>query len=123
MRASIGKTAAQYVTGSGTNANAVHTLVWDQGPDFRRHFAYNRSGPSTQEFYMNSVMGTNNLVSTGVCNVTLGLLARRTAAGADNFSDVNLGFAAFGTNLTAAEWATFRAIIDTFQTALGRANP
>jgi hypothetical protein len=123
MRASIGKTSSQYVTGSGINANAVHTLVWDQGPDFRRHFVYNRSGPATQEFYMNSVMGTNNLASTGVCNVTLGLLARRTAAGADNLSDVNLGFAAYGTSLTAAEWGAFRAIIDTFQAALGRANP
>ena len=123
MRASIGKTAAQYVTGSGINANSVNTHVWDQGPDFRRHFAYNRSGDSTQEFYMNTVTGAPNLISTGVCDVTLGLLARRTAAGADNFSDVNLGFAAFGTSLTAAEWATFRGIVDTFQRALGRANP
>jgi hypothetical protein len=41
----------------------------------------------------------------------------------DSFSNANLAFVAFGQSLSAAEWTTFRGIVDSFQTALGRANP
>jgi hypothetical protein len=59
--------------------------------------------------------------SVAAPNVGIRILARSDSAG--TATDANLAFAAFGGSVSPAEWADWIAIIDTFQTALGRANP
>jgi hypothetical protein len=60
----------------------------------------------------------------GVSDKDFGILARHSGSGVfDQYSNANLAFVAIGQALDDTEYAEFRAIIDTYQTALSRANP
>lgn len=93
------------------------------GGDFRKHFAINRSSSTDRQLYAGATVsaGTDAVVSAP--NGQLRLLCRESVGSPANYTNANLAFAAFGSSLTEAEWTAFRAIIDTFQTALARANP
>jgi hypothetical protein len=94
------------------------------GNDFSNHFAINRSA-SGADGIQTYVGATRALVtSTSVAPWTgdMYLLARNSTGTAAAFTSANLAFVAYGSSLVEAEWTAFRAIIDTYQTALTRAN-
>lgn len=122
FRMGLYPTGAANIGVAGLNFNAVGSQVASASSDFRKHFAVQRINSTTQELYVGSLRLSNALSSTGVCSQPMALLARKTTATADSFSNVNLAFASFGQALTETEWTTFRGIVDTFQAALGRAN-
>ncbi len=121
MRVGIGRSGAN-MFGAGINANDLTTVV-ATSTEFRKHFAMNRSAAGAQELYVGSSAGANTVASSSACDRDIMLLARNNGGTADTFSNANLAFAMFGQSLTNAEWVTFRAIVDAFQTALARANP
>jgi hypothetical protein len=110
------------VVSSGINSPTANIGVLASGGDMRSHIAYNRSEAAVQNIYGYGIFASNTDASTAATNFSIAILARG-AASMSLFSNANLGFAAIGQSLTSGEWATFRSIIDTFQAALGRANP
>lgn len=109
------------VGGQGPNNGEISMSI-GASSDFRRHIAINRASANVAQLYLDStVSSVNTVASVAAPNAGIRLLAR--SDGTTNCSNANLAFAAFGSSVSPAEWADFINIIDTFQTALGRANP
>ena len=120
-RAALLRSGASVVI-NGVNANTTTgSLTADS--DFRKHLAVARSDASNQNLYVNASVSGLTIGSLTACNRDFTFLARNNGGTATTFSNANLAFGMFGQHLTATEWTAFRTIIDTFQTALGRANP
>jgi hypothetical protein len=92
------------------------------GSDFRKHFIINRSGVTAQQLIANSTLANQTYEATAACDRAITYLARN-AASPSLYSNANLAFGAVGFSLTSSEWTTFRALVDSFQSALARANP
>jgi hypothetical protein len=103
--------------------NAEQGMGVGVSSNFRGHFAINRSGATSSQLYANAIVSADTAASIAAPNLPIQVLAWNATSGAGAFSNANLAFAAFGQSLSANEWTTFRGIVDTFQTALGRANP
>jgi hypothetical protein len=103
--------------------NSQTNSAWaEAASDFRKHFAINRSSSTSRQLYAGAVVSSATESVVSAPDGQLRLLCRESVGSPANYTNANLAFAAFGSSLTEAEWTAFRAIIDTFQTALGRAN-
>jgi hypothetical protein len=120
-RVGMGRTGAN-VYGAYINTNDL-SMILAASSDFSRHFAHNRSASTAQEIYVGSNRYNNATASTQACDRDIAILARNSSGTFDNFTNANIAFGGFGQSLTESEWTAFRGIVDTFQTALGRANP
>jgi len=108
--------------GAGLNSNSIAGAV-GASSDFRKHFAFIRTSSSAQLLYANGTSAAVNNASLSACDRDVMILARNLSGTADNFSDANLAMVMFGESMNSTEYATFRGIVDTYQTALSRANP
>lgn len=112
-----------YMGRHGPNSQTNNTAISATTTDFSDHYAMTRSSTAI-DLYQGSSVATASEASTGVANYNVFLLCRNNTGGPSGYSDANLAFFAIGNQvLTANEWTTFRAIVDTYQTTLGRANP
>ena len=119
------RTSVLMNTGSGefyTEINQTAVASVGAGGSYAKHFAINRSGSATVENYVNSTRTNKTNASVAPWTGNLFLLARNISGAPGGYAEANIAFSAFGSSLTEAEWTAFRAIIDTFQTALGRQN-
>jgi len=91
--------------------------------DFRKHFWQNRSASTGTDWGFNSTSNTELTTSLSACNRNIYVLCRNQNGTADNFTDANLAMMMMSESLNSSERSLFRARVDTFQTALGRANP
>lgn len=112
---------------SGTNLgyhgpNSQENSAVSASSDLSNHLAINRSSSTAAQIYVGATGASATDSVVAAPNGQLRLLCRESVGSPANYTNANLAFAAFGQSLTEAEWATFRAIIDTYQTALGRAN-
>ena len=94
------------------------------GNDFSNHLAINRSATGTNgiQTYVGATRALATSTSVAPWSGDMYLLARNSSGTAAAFTSANLAFVAYGSSLVEAEWTAFRAIVDTFQTALSRAN-
>jgi hypothetical protein len=106
-----------------TELNQTAPASVGNGGSYAKHVAVNRSGAATVENYINATRTNKTNASVAPWSGNMFLLARNNTGSPAGYTEANLAFAAFGASLTEAEWTAFRAIIDAFQTALGRANP
>ena len=111
------------MTADGPNDNESGAMSVSPSSDFRKHFAINRSASNAKRIYANGTWSGSTTASVSAPSQPLFLLARNNNGTPASFSNVNLAFAAIGESLSESEFTSLRAIIDTFQTALGRANP
>ena len=119
-RFNLSRSGGSLAVGGPNNTNILMNI--GASSDFRRHVAINRASSVVAQIYMDSTVSTvDATVSTAAPNANIHILGRSDAASTG--TNANLAFAAFGPSVNPSEWATFVAIIDTFQTALGRANP
>lgn len=117
----FGLTISGTTLGAKGPNNAEQTLVRATGGSYQAHLAVNRSASDAAQVYVNGDFSTTTAPSTSAPNAGIRLFGRSDTT--TLCTDANLAFAAFGSSLSEAEFTTFRGIIDTFQTALGRANP
>lgn len=120
-RVGLHRTAGN-IGNAGVNANYAAGSI-AASSDFRKHFWQGRYDASNSEMGLNATTAGIANSSLSACNADVFILARNTSGTAGLFSAANIGLAAFGQTLNSTERATFRTIIDNFQTALGRANP
>ena len=106
----------------GPNDNTAGNLVAAASNDFRKHLALNRSGASSTQMYANSSQTTGTQASISAPNQNIAVLAANSNGTYNSFAAVNLGFFAVGGSLSSSQWSTFRGIINSFQSALGRSN-
>ena len=106
----------------GPNSQQNNVLGGVDG-DFRRHFVINRSASNANQIYVDATLGGNADAVVAAPNAQIRLLCRDAAGSPSGYTNANLAFAAVGTSLSQAEWVTFRGIVTSFQTSLGRANP
>jgi hypothetical protein len=92
--------------------------------DLRGHMGIQRTSSTTGNHMMNASFSSLNHAATTVGTRDIFLLGlNNNDGGVAGASNMNMAFAAMGQSLTSGEWTTFTAIINTFQTALSRANP
>jgi hypothetical protein len=90
---------------------------------YAKHHALIRTDSSNLFSFVNSTKRTQASASVAPISNNQFLFARNANGPASNYTNANLAFVAYGAGLTDDEYTAFRAIVDTFQTALGRANP
>lgn len=112
-----------YMGRHGPNSQTNNTAISATTTDFSDHYAINRSSSTAVELYQGSSVVTAVESSTGVPTGSIYVLARYNSGSPGGYSDANLGLFAVGQSLSAAEWTTFRGIVEAYQTTLGRANP
>ena len=119
------KTNGANVNTDGPNTGSLNTAsVGGFSGDFRKHFGLIRSSSTACNMRVSTTAGAFTTGASGTPDTrNFYILADNYAGTAGSHSDFNCGFAAFSTAMTAGEWTTFTGIIDTFQTALSRANP
>jgi len=93
------------------------------GGDARKHFFVTRTGSADYVGSVNATDATNTAASVAPWTSPMYVLARNASGSASGFTNANLRMVAAFTGLSAAERTAWRAIVDTFQTSLGRANP
>lgn len=107
--------------------NADSSQVISQSSDFRGLLFAVRSGASSEAWgKVGGTEATGTVTSTANCDAQLVLFGRYYYSGSDTYdhpSNANLAAAIITKSLDATERAALKAIIDTFQTALGRQNP
>jgi hypothetical protein len=109
--ASIGK--------AGINANDL-SGAYGVSSAFNKHFFQNRSASNAQQFGDSVSYSTDTVASLSACSQPIYVLARNQKGTADNFTNANISFAAFGQSLDVTERAAYFAIVTAFQTELGR---
>jgi hypothetical protein len=108
----------------GINRNSIGPITVSASSDHRKHFAGIRTASDVQNMWVNATKSNPDTVATtGVVDKNFGILCRNDGTTPTSFSTANLAMVAFGQALTDDEYAAFRSAVDTFQTALGRANP
>lgn len=107
----------------GINLNSLATISASVSSDYRRHLAGIRTDSGNQALFINGTKSSGASTTTGVANQNFGILCRNNGSLRDQFSNANLAFVAIGQAPSDSQYAAFRAAIDAFQTALGRANP
>jgi hypothetical protein len=127
--AGTGVQVGMYRNGVGLGCRGLNSTdtsgIISQASDFRGLLFATRSGASAQEFGKMGFGGievTSTIPSTANCTGEMMLLARNWGS-PDLFSNANLSIAMITQYLDPTERAALKTIIDTFQTALGRANP
>lgn len=106
----------------GLNRAPYNSAQTAHSGNAKGHIAVNRSGSAAQQLWFNSTTVSSTAVSTGRPTQNFYILACNWSGGIDSPTTANIGFAAVGESLSAAEWATWKARVDTFVTALGRQN-
>jgi hypothetical protein len=123
-RAGLRAASASVFATDGLHSSGLADTSWATGSDYRNHLAGRRSASNAIAIFFGAAKGTNTTASVGVSDKDFGILARHSGSGVfDQYSNANLAFVAIGQALDDTEYAEFRAIIDTYQTALSRANP
>ena len=89
---------------------------------FAKHHALIRTLSTEFRSYANSSERTQAVASVAPLSTNQFLFARNNNGSPSGYTNANLAFIGYGAGLTATEYTAFRAIIDTFQTALSRAN-
>lgn len=109
-----------YLSMDGFNDNStVNAIQIDVAGDFRGHIANMIYGSASQALWIGSSKSTTT--TTAVANADHVRLWAHTGASSER-SNANLAFAAFGQSMSDSAYASFRTLIDTFETALGRNN-
>lgn len=126
QRSGLLRNGASLGTDGPMNGNAPMTAQ-NVSTDFRGVLGVTRPNNDPNLIYsMNrSAFATNSSAAVGSIPVTYDLLARHAQSGDAhfNFSDANLALVSIGDGLTTAEMEAYRAIINNFQSILGRNVP
>lgn len=116
LRFVIAMSTTMVAMGGVNNLTSNASQTWVPG-----HLVLQRSASNVATLQVNSdAKRTNTDVSTGCVAVSNAVMCSKQGTGYSNYSNANIAFAAFTVALTDGEWTTFRALIDTFQTALSR---
>lgn len=122
MRVGLYRNGA-FLGGAGLNANNVTPVTASTSNDFRRHLWFNRTGASAQTIGFNATSTSGTIAAGTACSKDMLILARSFHGFPnDLFSNANLSFTGIATNMSAGDVTAYLAIVDAFQTSLGRNN-
>ena len=107
----------------GINRNQIGTAVIGASSDYRGHMAAIRESSASQRIYLRGLPAIfSDAASVGAGATNMGILCRNASSGTrDQFSAANIAFVAFGQSLNGSQYATWRSLVDAYQSALGRA--
>lgn len=121
-RFGINRGSATTATAHGPN-DAGTSMAIAPIPNWKGHFAIRRDSSTTKTIWGAGLTASSgNDGAVGAPANAIQILCRKYSGPYGGFSNANLAFAAFGQSLSDSEFATFTALIDAFETALGRAN-
>lgn len=104
----------------GLNRANYATVLLAHNNDARGHISATIVGGLNQTLSLNGTSQTSAVTATGRSTLTFRVLCDNYNNTVDSPTNANIAFNAYGESLDATERAAFRAIVDAFQTALGR---